>query len=70
MWKYFEKKADRMNFWDIGILKIYVMSIGLVVGAFFPTFIKTYLSVFIAIIVITLTYLMYGLFFRNNEEEN
>lgn len=68
MWEYFEKKVARMNLWDIGTLKLYVMSIGLVVGAFFPDFIKTYLSVFIAIIVITLTYLMYGLFFRNHED--
>ena len=65
MFDYFEEKVAGMKFWDIGILKIYVLAIGLVGGAFFPELVKTYLWILLPVIGLSFVFLLYGLFFRD-----
>jgi hypothetical protein len=64
MWRYFRKKVDQMGFWDWGMLKIYAFSIGILIGAYYPKFIKQYIWVFIILIAFSFLWLMNSLFFR------
>jgi hypothetical protein len=50
--------------WDYGFLKIYGLIPGLILGAFFPAFVKEYLWVFVAIFLILLTRYLYLLFVK------
>ncbi|HIP48433.1 MAG TPA: hypothetical protein EYG92_05650 [Lutibacter sp.] len=66
MWRYFRKKVDQMGFWDWGMLKIYAFSVGVVLGAYFPEFIKDYLVFFIVLIAISFVWMMNSLFFKKH----
>ncbi|MBL8023650.1 MAG: hypothetical protein JNK54_05135 [Elusimicrobia bacterium] len=51
---------------DIAALKLYVFSLGMVIGAFVPAFVKNYLWVFIGVAVITGTWAVYAYWFRKD----
>ncbi len=67
MWNYFRKKVDQMGFWDWGMMKIYAFAVGIVAGAFFPDFVKSYIWIFIVLIAISFIWLMNSLFFKKNK---
>ena len=57
-----EEKIKKLNIWDFGVLKIYLVLVGIVIGAYFSSFVKQYVLVFIVIIVILLIWLLYKVF--------
>ncbi len=57
-----DKKIKTYGIWDIAVLKIYCAAFGIIIGAYFPAFVKQYLVVFIGIILITGTKLIYKMF--------
>jgi len=52
IFKWAKKAIKKMKVWDIGMLKILLLLIGVVIGAYFPIFVKQNLYIFIALIVI------------------
>lgn len=50
---------------EIGALKWSTASIGLMIGAFFPDFIKQYLMVFVVIACVTTTRVFYFYYIKN-----
>jgi putative Mn2+ efflux pump MntP len=46
------EKIKRMNVWNIGILKIMLAIFGMIIGAYFPEFVKANLRILIAIFVV------------------
>jgi hypothetical protein len=62
---FLEKKTnENFTFWDIGLLKTYGAIPGLILGAFFPEFIKQYLWLFIAVFVVLMFRYLYLLFIK------
>jgi len=59
---FWEEKIKRLSIWDFGVLKTYLILIGVVIGAYISSFVKQYVWVIIAIIVILLIWLMYKIF--------
>jgi hypothetical protein len=68
MWKLLRKKVSQLGFWDWGMLKIYAFTAGIIVGAFFPEFVKKNIWVFILIVAITLIWLLNSLFFNKRKD--
>ena len=64
---YFNNRVKQANMWDIAALKVYVLLIGLVIGAYFSNFIKENVTVFIIGIIVFLFIVMYGFFFRKSK---
>ena len=58
----YDKKIKSLNVWDIGALKVYVLLIGMIIGAYFPGFVMQYLWIIVAIIVLLMLILMYKVF--------
>ncbi len=50
------------SIWDIGIFKIYLFSIGLIVGAYFSDFIKKRIWLVVAIAVLSGAWMVYKMF--------
>lgn len=67
----FMKKKVRKNFtfWDIGLLKTYGAIPALILGAYFPAFVKRYLWIFVAIFVVLLVRYCYLLFIKKDSNE-
>jgi hypothetical protein len=66
MWNYFKNKIKQMNIWDWGALKVYAFAVGIVIGAYFPSFIKQYIWIFVVLIAISLIWLLNSLFFKKH----
>ena len=47
-----EKKTNAMTIWDIGVLKIYCVLFGVVVGAYLSQFVRQHVGWFIAVVLI------------------
>lgn len=47
-----ERRTSAMTIWDVGVLKVYCVLFGVIVGAFIPTFVKEYLWWFVLSVVI------------------
>jgi len=62
LFKWAESKIKTLNIWDFSVLKIYLLLIGMIIGAYLSSFVKQYLTVIIVIIVIALVWLMYKMF--------
>lgn len=71
MKNFIDKLYDRMfeNFtrWDFGFLKLYGWTFGIILGAYFPEFVKTYLVVFATIFLILLVRYVYLLFLKKQK---
>jgi len=69
MIKFFESIVDKVRndftFWDIGLLKTYGAIPGLIIGAFFPEFVKQYIGFFILVFAILFLRYVYVLFLKN-----
>ena len=59
-----DKVRNDFTFWDIGLLKTYGAIPGLILGAFFPEFVKQNLWVFIFIFGVIFIPYIYVLFFK------
>jgi len=55
-----------MGFWDWGMLKIYAFSVGIVLGAYFPEFIKEDVIFFIVLIVISFIWMINSIFLKKH----
>ena len=51
--KWAEKCVKKMTIWDVSLLKIYVILIGIIIGAFIPLFVKEYIWWFVAGVVVS-----------------
>ena len=51
--KWAQSKVKKMNVWDVGLLKTYVILIGMIIGAFIPGFVRQYVWWFVAAVVIS-----------------
>jgi putative Mn2+ efflux pump MntP len=59
---WYNEKIKKLNVWDIGALKTYVFLFGLIIGAYFPGFVKQYLWVIIILIILLVIKLIYKVF--------
>ncbi|MFK7810529.1 MAG: hypothetical protein AB8F74_22170 [Saprospiraceae bacterium] len=57
-----EKMKANFTTWDFAFLKVYGALFGLVLGAFFPEFVKAYLFIFVGLFVVLLVRYLYLLF--------
>jgi len=70
----FLKSMDRkvrkdFTFWDLGLLKTYGAIPALILGAYFPAFVKRYLWIFVAIFIVLLVRYCYLLFIKKDSDE-
>ena len=49
------------KWWQVGLLKVYVVSIGLLLGAYFPETVLRYKNILLAIFVILMVYFLHAL---------
>lgn len=47
-----EERSQSMTLWDIGVLKIYCVLFGVVVGAYVPHFVTTNVWWFVAVVLV------------------
>lgn len=59
---YLEQRTKNFQLIDFSVLKLYVMLIGLLLGAYFPQYVKQNLSLIIVLIILTFMWLMYKIF--------
>ncbi|MCK4271463.1 hypothetical protein KAX22_02360 [bacterium] len=57
-------KSRMWSFGDIAILKTYCAVLGIIVGAYIASFVKSYLWLFILVAVVLLIRLVYFVFFK------
>ena len=62
--KFYARMHSTFTFWDYGFLKMYGAIAGLVLGAYFPEFVKNNLIWLVAIFLILLFRYSYLLFFK------
>lgn len=51
-----------MPWWQVGLLKLYVMSIGLILGAYFAQYVQPYIPVLLVVCVLLAIYFLYQMF--------
>jgi hypothetical protein len=61
---YWEKKIKKMGFLDVALLKMCLFVIGMIVGAYFSSFVIEQILIFAAVFVLTYLLLMYRLLKR------
>ncbi len=54
-----DQKVKSMNVWDWGILKIFCVLIGMILGSFIVSFVQTNMIWLIVICILLLVYLLY-----------
>ncbi len=59
-----KRMKDNFTDWDYGFLKLYGALFGMIVGAYFPEFVKSNLIIVIIVFTILLVRYMYLLFFK------
>ncbi len=47
-----EAKTKALNIWDIGILKIYCVLLGVIVGAYVSSFVQEYVAWFVLAVIV------------------
>jgi len=52
-------KSYTYKWWQMGIFKLSLLSIGVIFGSFFPEFFRTYLTLFIVIASVAAIYIIY-----------
>ncbi len=57
-----ESIIQDFNIWDIAVFKLYLFSIGLIVGAYFSDFVKKRIWWVVAIVVLTGVWMIYKMF--------
>ena len=57
---------SNFTIWDLGLLKTYGAIPGLLIGAYFPEFVITYLWVWVSFFIVLLLRYIYLLFFLKN----
>jgi len=65
-----DKVRNDFNFWDLALLKSYGAIPGLILGAFFPLFVKQYLWIFIIFWSILFVRYVYVLFLTPRREQS
>ena len=51
-------KPITLKFWQVGIFKLSMVSIGIIIGVYFADFLKSWLPLFSAIFALTAVYLL------------
>jgi len=64
----YERMFANFTLMDYGFLKLYGFSFGIMLGAFFPAFVKNYLVIFIAIFSVLLVRYCYLLFWKKAKD--
>lgn len=59
------KKASNLGIFSWGMLKIYLLTVGILLGAYFSGFFLSIIAVIWAIAIISGVYVIYLLFFKN-----
>ena len=59
---WYDKKIKSLNVWDIGALKVYVLLIGMIIGAYFPEWVMQNLLIIVIVIVLLMIKLLYKVF--------
>jgi small multidrug resistance family-3 protein len=65
MIKFINKALDaarKYNMWDYGVLKICLFSLGVVIGAAFPTFFQSIIVIVAVVFTVSYLYLIYKTF--------
>jgi len=62
IFKWGEQKVQKFKIWDISVMKTYLVSVGVVLGAYFPDFFRKYIWAVAILIVLTASWLIYKLF--------
>ncbi len=57
-----KNRIEKFNIWDIAIFKIYLASLGMIVGAYFSQFVKTNIWIFTSIAVLSGLWMIYKMF--------
>ena len=55
-------RIQKMNHWDIGALKILMLGIGMILGAWFPDFVLSHLGIFIPVLFVLFVRLIWKMF--------
>jgi hypothetical protein len=59
---FFEKKIKNFTFWDFALLKLVLIILGIIVGAYIALFVKQYIWYFVAVFVIGYVVLLFRTF--------
>ena len=60
--KWIEKRIKKMKVWDVGLLKITLLILGMIIGAYISVFIKTHVWYFLGAFIILYLVLLYRFF--------
>ena len=66
--EWFNSKVRSYDIFDIGLLKLLMISVGLIIGAYYPEFIKGHITFFVVFAVISGVILII-LFFRSPSDK-
>lgn len=58
-----------MPWWQVGLLKLYVMVVGLILGSYFAEYILPYMKLLLVIFVLLAIYFLYQLFTNGFKEK-
>lgn len=59
---WYNNKIKKLNVWDIGALKVYVLLFGMIIGAYFPEFVMQNLLIIIIVIALLIIKLIWKVF--------
>ena len=62
LFEWMDKRVKVQNMWDVGVLKLFCTTVGIIFGAFLSSFVIQYIWWFVVIGTILLIFLMYRLF--------
>jgi len=54
-------KNYTLTWWQMGLFKVYVASVGLLVGAYFPEIVMQYKNILFGLFIVMLIYFVYAL---------
>lgn len=57
-----EKKIKKLTILDFSVLKLALILLGMVIGAFFPAFVKQYIEYFVVVIIVLYGYLIFRMY--------
>lgn len=59
-WK--KKMLKKLTIWDMSLVKLYCLLIGIIIGAYIPAFVQQYVIYFASAVVVLLAVLLYRIF--------
>ncbi len=59
---WYNEKLKKLDVWDIAALKVYVLLIGMIIGAYFPEWVMQNLLIIIVVIVLLMIKLLFKVF--------